>query len=39
LVEFLAEADVKLKSGGANHEAVLEELVMLFCGVREEAVL
>jgi DNA polymerase III delta subunit len=39
LVEFLSDADVKLKSGGATHEAVFEELVMRFCGVREEAAL
>jgi DNA polymerase III delta subunit len=38
-LEFLAEADVLLKSGGAEHEAVLEELALRFCGVREETVL
>ncbi|HTB21114.1 MAG TPA: hypothetical protein VK914_00250 [bacterium] len=39
LLEFLAESDVRLKSGGATHEAVFEELIMRFCGVREEAAL
>jgi len=37
LIGFLAEADLKLKSSGAGHQEVLEELVLRFCGVREEA--
>jgi DNA polymerase-3 subunit delta len=39
LLLFLADADLRLKSGGAEHAAVLEELVLRFCGIREEAVL
>jgi DNA polymerase-3 subunit delta len=39
LADFLGAADVRLKTGGAAHEAVFDELVMRFCGVREEAAL
>ncbi|MGH7443060.1 MAG: DNA polymerase III subunit delta [bacterium] len=36
LIEFLSQADVRLKSG-TDHESVFEELVMRFCGLRAEA--
>ncbi len=38
LVGFLGEADLRLKAG-VRHDSVFEELVMRFCGVREEVAL
>jgi DNA polymerase III delta subunit len=39
LVQGLAEADVQIKTGGAEAREVLEALCVRLCGVREEAVL